>query len=425
MFFTVMWRTIASCLVAAASVQAAVQRAADSDPVVPALENLRSVVNLTQADQLTPIVLGKPLPGNARTNLSETCATSRPIQGITIDVELLLTRAPSNDPNSQTAVFGDTPPRSPAPTLVSLPIERYFAELLLVGRTTDRSTAVVHVTALSLESNSDFARFTIDAVEKIAIGTLVFHESVYRIVPEANRYSLYKLEATDPHRRPRRYQIVTQNCGRSVVSELERRHVQMEVLADVQPWRVRVDADAHYVLLQGGELGRMPPTSDPEDVLSTLRVLEPLTQSTKDTALRITDVFRNESTNSQARVIRFEQVVGAISVDRRNEIRIDRDGRITEIASSILDDTISALPRSISEGQALDRAREALRSELTNVGRIESVAPAELKYHFVEGATLVPTYRFGLSVDSNEHYWVSVNANSGATQTTPMAVQGH
>lgn len=417
------WRTVASCLVAAASVQAAVQRAPDSDPVVPALKDLRSVANLTQAGQLTPIVLGKPLPGNDGTNLSEACITNKPIQSITIDVELLLTRAPSNDPNTPTAVFEATPPRllspkSLAPTLVSLPIEGYFVELLLAGRT---STDVVHVTALSPESDSDFARFTIDAVQKIAVGTLVFHGSVYRIVPDANRYSVYKLGAVELHRRPAGYQLVTQNCERNVVFELERRHVQMEVLADVQPWRARIEANAHYVFLQGGELGSMPPTNDAVDILAALRALEPLIQTTKGTSLRVTHVFGNQSTNDQTRAIRFEQVIGNISVERRNEIQVDRDGRITEITSSIVEPTVSVLPRLISEDQALDRAREALRLEVTNPVRSESTGLPPLQYHFVKGA-LVPMYRFGFSTDLNESYSVLVDANSGATQTNPLAL---
>jgi hypothetical protein len=156
-------------------------------------------------------------------------------------------------------------------------------------------------------------------------------------------------------------------------------------------------------------------------ILKALRDLEPLMPTTKDTTLRVTEVFRNESTNDQARVIRFEQVIGDISVERRNEIRVDADGRINEIQRSIVDRTVSALKSLISKDVALVRAREALASRLDNAARIESTLPPELKYRFVN-ATLVPTYLLEFSIGSGEHYSVYLDANSGATQILPMAV---
>lgn len=409
---------IASCLIAAAMpMQAAVQRASDSDPVVPSVQDLRSVVDLSQAAQLKPVILGKQLPVAQRA----TCNTGKPIQGITLDVELLLTRAHSIDLNSSKALFGDAALKDQASTLVTVPIEGQFWKLFLAGRTMDPSRGLVHVTALSLDADSDFARFTIDVAGKIAVGTLVLRGNVYRIVPDSGEYSVYELGAREPHR-PRRYRRVTQGCGQSVISGLELRHVQMEVLADVQPGRVRVEEDARHVLLQGGSLGIMPSTDEAVSILEALRDLEPLMPTTKDTTLRVTETFRNESTNDQARVIRFEQVIGGISVERRNEIRVDADGSIDEIQSSIVDRTVSALRPSISEDVALVRAREALASRLSNAARIESTLPPELKYRFVN-STLVPTYLLEFSIDSGEHYSVYLDANSGATQILPMAVQ--
>lgn len=414
---------IASCLLAAAMpMQAAVQRASDSDPVVPSVQELRSVVDLSQAAQLKPVILGKQLPVAQRAHPSATCNTGKPIQDIVLDVELLLTRA-LGIPNSSKALFGDAALKDQASTLVTVPIEGHLWKLFLADQTTDPSRGLVHVTALSLDADSDFARFTIDVAGKIAVGTLVLRGNVYRIVPDSSEYSVYKLGAREPHG-PRRYRRVTQDCGQSVVSELELRHVQMEVLADVQPGRVRVEEDAHSVLLQGGSLGSMPSTDEAVSILEALRDLEPLIPTTKDTTLRVTEIFRNESTNDQARVIRFEQVIGDISVERRNEIRVDADGRINEIQSSIVDRTVSALKPLISEDVALVRAREALASRINNAARIESTVPPELKYRFVN-ATLVPKYLLEFSIDSGEHYSVYLDANSGATQILPMAVQAN
>jgi hypothetical protein len=415
---------IASCLLAAAMpMQAAVQRASDSDPVVPSVQELRSVVDLSQAAQLKPVILGKQLPAAQRAHPSATCNTGngKPIQDITLDVELLLTRAHSIDPNSSKALFGEAALKDQASTLVTVPIEGQLWKLFLAGRTMDPSRGLVHVTALSLDADSDFARFTIDVAGKIAVGTLVLRGNVYRIVPYSSEYSVYKLSAREPHR-PSRYRRVTQGCEQSVMSKLELRHVQMEVLADVQPGRVRVEEDAHHVLLQGGSLGSMPSTDEAVSILEALRDLEPLMPTTKDTTLRVTETFRNESTNDQARVIRFEQVIGGISVERRNEIRVGADGSIDEIQSSIVDRTVSALRPSISEDVALVRAREALASRLSNAARIESTLPPELKYRFVN-STLVPTYLLEFSIDSGEHYSVYLDANAGATQILPMAVQ--
>ena len=403
--------------------QAAVQRASDSDPVVPSVPDLRSVVDFSQAAQLKPVILGKQLPVAQRANPSATCNSGKPIQDITLDVELLLTRAHSIDPNSSTALFGDAALKDQASRLVAVPIEGQLWKLFLAGRTMDPSRGLVHVTALSPDADSDFARFTIDVAGKIAVGTLVLRGNVYRIVPDSSDYSVYKLGARELHR-PAPYRRVTQDCGQSVVSRLELRHVQMEVLADVQPGRVRVEEAAHHVLLQGGSLGSIPSTDEAVSILEALRDLEPLMPTTKDTALRVTEIFRNESTNDQARVIRFEQVIGDISVDRRNEIRVDADGRINEIQSSIVDRTVSVLQPLISEDVALVRAREALASRLNNAARIESTLPPELKYRFVN-ATLVPTYVLEFSIDSGEHYSVSLDANSGATQILPTAVQAN
>ena len=415
---------IASCLIAAAMpLQAAVQRASDSDPVVPSVHDLRSVVDLSQAARLKPVVLGKQLPGAQRANPSATCNTGKPIQDILLDVELLLTRAQNIDPNSAKAVFGNAALQDQASRLVTVPIEGQLWKLFLAGRTMDSSRDLAHVTALSPDADSDFARFTIDVARKIAVGTLVLRGNVYRIVPGSTEYSVYKLGAREPHE-PARYRRVTQDCGQTVVSELELRHVQMEVIADLQPERVRVDEDAHYVLLQGGSLGSMPASDEAASILEALRKLEPLIPTAKDTALRVTDTFRNDSTGDQARVIRFEQVIGGISVERRNEIRVDAEGRIDEIQSSIVDRTVAALQPSLSEDVALLRAREAVAARLGNAGRIEPTRRPALKYHFVN-ATLVPTYLLEFSIDSGEHYSVSLDANSGATQILPTAVQAN
>ena len=413
---------IASCLIAATMpLQAAVQRASDSDPVVPSVQELRSVVALSQAARLKPVVLGKQLPGAQRAGASSTCNTGKPIQDILLDVELLLTRAQSIGPNSSKAVFGDAALQDQAPTLVTVPIEGQVWKLFLAGRTMDSSRDLAHVTALSPDADSDFARFTIDVARKMAVGTLVLRGNVYRIVPGSGAYSVYKLGAQEP-RGPGRYRRVTQGCGHSVVSELELRHVQMEVLADVQPERIRVEDDAHSVLLQGGSLGSMQANDEAASILEALRKLEPLMPTTKDTALRVTEIFRSEPTGDQARVIRFEQVIGGIAVERRNEIRVAADGRIEEIQSSIVDRTVSALKPLITEDVAVARAREALASRLSNAGRIESALPPELRYRFVN-ATLVPTFLLEFSIDSGEHYSVYLDANSGATQILPTAVQ--
>jgi len=410
------------------SVQAAVQRAPDSDPIVPSVPDLRLAVDLSRATQLKPVVLSKQLPVARGANPSDACRTDKPIQDVTLDVELLLTRSPINDPNTPIAAFGPavplSNPQSQAATLVSLPIEGQVWKLLLAGRTTDLSRGVVHVTALSPEADSDFARFTIDAAGKIAVGTLVLRGSVYRIVPDSTGYSVYKFGAADLQQRPERYRRVLQNCGRNVVSELERRHVQMEVLADVQPGRVRILENAHNVLLQGGSLGSMPSTDEAVNVLETLRALEPLIPTTKDTAVRVTHIF-GKSTRNQARAIRFEQVIGDVSIERRNEIRVDPDGRINEIQSSIVDSTVFVLQQMISEEHALVRAREALELQLNIAGRIKLTVPPELKYHFMQGTTLVPMYRFGFSIDSidtGDSYWVLLDATSGATEITPRAI---
>jgi len=414
-----------SLLTAAMSVQAAVQRAPDSDPIVPSVSDLRLAADLSRATQLKPVVLGKQLPVATGANPSDGCRTDKPIQDVTLDVELLLTRSPI-DPNTPIAAFGPAVPLSKPQfqegTLVSIPIEGQVWKLLLAGRTTDLSRGVVHVTALSPEADTDFARFTIDAVRKIAVGTLVLRGSVYRIVPDSTGYSVYKFGAADLQQRPERYRRVVQNCGRNVVSELERRHVQMEVLADVQPWRARILENAHNVLLQGGSLGSMPSTDEAVNILEALRALEPLIPTTKDTTVRVTDIF-GKPTRNQARAIRFEQVIGDVSVERRNEIRVDPDGKISEIHSSIVDSTVFVLKPMISEEHALVRAREALELQLGIAGRIKSTVPPELKYHFLQGATLAPMYRFGFdSIDTGDSYSVLLDATSGATEITSMAV---
>jgi hypothetical protein len=194
----------------------------------------------------------------------------------------------------------------------------------------------------------------------------------------------------------------------------------MEVLADVQPWRARVYEDAHYVLLQGGSLGSMPSTDEAVNVREALRALEPVTPETKDTTLRVTKVSRDESKENQQRSIWFEQVISDLSVDRRNQLHVGSDGRITEIEISIVGPGVSVLKPMISEGLALVRAREALARKLSNGRPIESILPPELKYQFVKGATLAPMYRFGFSTDSGQDYWVQLDANSGATKIDPI-----
>ncbi|HKR43525.1 MAG TPA: hypothetical protein VJU59_28240 [Paraburkholderia sp.] len=278
--------------------------------------------------------------------------------------------------------------------------------MLLLEQLFDPSRGVVHISGLTANSR-EAARFTTDAKRESIVGTINAASSVYRLIPVGKFYELYRLPTNE------RYERISAGCAAAAGAvELETFHTQMLALADLQPARVRQIQQEHTLLLQGDSLGNMPAGNSVEDIKTVLARLTPLIPSLRSLSLNVTQVLDTGNSNNPARAIRFNQLVAGLPVDRRNEIRVDARGLITEMNLSLVPADIETKPLVIDKKEAIRRAQAQLNLATASSQRNAEILSLDLVCAFADGR-LVPEYRIVAKAPNGEDYFLHINGNSG------------
>jgi hypothetical protein len=282
--------------------------------------------------------------------------------------------------------------------------QRY--ELAAVSETLDRQNSSRHVTMRVLNAPQSYARFTIAGA--LMAGTLVTPQKTYRLLSIGRgQIAVYPLGG---ERGRARYRRVAERTDASVAA-LERRHVQLERLAEIQPRRAFLGDQGAHFSIEGGELGTLAvPTQDA--VLSIVQDFGELTSPPADLHVRIDKVVRR----SGSQVVLFQQMINDVPLYYRNELMIDAAGKIVGLTTNFVDPAWAADAPLITAAQAQEAAAGEIE-HLTKapVGDYELIRATDLSYKLEKPRQLLPYYTVSIRVlASGELYAFKVNAHSGA-----------
>lgn len=301
----------------------------------------------------------------------------------------------------------------PQDRALQVSIESQTYTLSIVEEIQDFKRGVRYVSAAMPNDPGGYARFTIDGNSGQVVGSLHTSSDDYRIVPHSSGQQLVFREKL-----PESLAASQQHA----LSKLERIHQRAEMLAAIQPSRARIEEGAGHLFIQDGNLGSLPSNS-PKAIRAVIQRLAALTSLDVAPSIRITGIFASAS-GTGPRIIRFEQVINGIPVERRNEIRVDDAGKVTEVNVSFVDPE-SVAARTLLTGKAAERsARNALNFELRGTaGTITLIAAPELKYVVANALLeLTPVYSIGLATEAGEPYAITVDASTGQTNVMSAAV---
>ena len=295
----------------------------------------------------------------------------------------------------------------PQDRALQLSIEGQTYTLSIVEEIQDLKRGVRYVSAAMPNDPAGYARFTIDGSSGQVVGSLHTSSDDYRIVPHSSGQQLVF--------RKKLPESLAAGQQRAL-SKLERIHQRAEMLAAIQPSRARIEEGAGHLFIQDGSLGSLRSNS-PEAIRAVIQRLAALTSLDVAPSIRITGIFASAA-GTGPRIIRFEQVINGIPVERRNEIRVDAAGKVTEVNVAFVDPE-SVPARTLLTAKAAERsARKALDFELRGAaGTITLMAAPELKYAVANAQLeLTPLYTFDLATAAGEPYSVTVDASTGQTQ---------
>jgi hypothetical protein len=308
----------------------------------------------------------------------------------------------------------------PQDQVLQLSIEGRAYTLSIVEEVQDLKRGVRHIVAMMRNEPGGYARFTVDGASKQVVGTLRTAYDKYRIAPHPSGQQLVFRE-----KQPEALMQAGQSSmasGRRPLSNLERIHQRAEMLATIQPWRARIEEDAGYLFVQEGNLGTLRDNST-AGVREVIQRLGALTLLDVVPTIRITGVFRSASGNGP-QIIRFEQLINGIPVERRNEIRVDNAGEITEVTTSFINPELVAAQALLPPEAAEGLARNALDFELRGTAGKVSIIVAPALSYIVSNAQLelAPVYRLTLATEAGEPFVITVGAGNGQTTVMPAAI---
>jgi hypothetical protein len=335
-------------------------------------------------------------PGNA------TSAPAASMAIITIDVGKL--RAPAQaSPRKEVLIVGDPPP-APGPLIVQIGDRKF--ELAWVAETNEATRAIRHESLQVINVPGGYARFSVSGDE--VVGTIVTPQETYRIVPHGpGQQAVFRVSSRDSGSKYERKLMAG-----SPAAALERRHVQLEKLAEIQPEQVGGSEAGRYLFLRGGRIGKIVGKVDARKTLEAVHSFGDLANAPQDLQVQIASV----NAHKLGQQIAFRQLVKGIPYFALNEIDIDKDGNIVGVNTQFVDagqaDDVDLLTAAKAQQQAVKAVESMIK---THLDEYELLKPTELFYYFEPGVQkLIPYYTFYMSAQRADGSWmVRVNAING------------
>jgi hypothetical protein len=329
-----------------------------------------------------------------------------PLAVVSIDPGLL--RAPvSPRVNKQVLALGSRPQPGP----LTIQIDNRELRLAWVAEAVDRSGAIRHETMQLLGVPNGYARFSVSG--DLIVGTIVTPQAIYRIVPSGEgTQAVFATLATDSAYARSKYALqLPAGLGDSA---LERRHVQLERLAEIQPEYVDSSEAGRSLVLRGGKLGRITGKADAEQVRAVINSIDKLANAPEGLELRIERI----SSHGQGNQIEFHQLVKGVPYFALNEMGTDKAGNVVSVRTQFVDPS-KAEEASISQSEAQRHAVKAIEDRIkAPLKEFEILKPTEL-YYYRDASTqrLAPYYTFYLRAQRTDGTWaVHVDATNGSAR---------
>lgn len=312
------------------------------------------------------------------------------------------------------AVFGEPVLERGVQTLT---IEGRTYELGAIAEVIDPKFGFRHITMQVFDLPESYARFSV-GLNRQVVGTVQTPAGTYRILPSGDGWQLvYRIREGANGAEPLRHKRIAPVTSHEGARRLERRHVQLEKLADIGPEIVVTSEQGRTLSIRGGRLGILPRGKlRAADIARVLHKLSDLTYADSTLEVRTTEI-RALRTGTR---VEFEQVIKGIPVWRRNFIVVRHDGTIEELMTQLVDPARTQDLPFVSEGEALKHAADALEEKFkTRLAEIELITLPQLHYHVVPfQVDLVPRYQFAIDAGERGNWWVSVNAHTGESEVS-------
>lgn len=324
-----------------------------------------------------------------------------------IDFDADLLQAPLQA-DAAGAVFGSASAPPAAPLELSLAGRGY--ELAWLSETSDRTNAYRYVTMRVLNVPQSYARFTVTGNQ--VAGTVVTPQATYRLLSvESGKVAVYSLAGRS---KLAKYERIAEH-GSTDISALERRHVQIERLAAIQPKRAFLVDRASHVTIEGGDLGKVPagPVAA-STVVSLVQDMSELTAASANLRVKVSKTLKQ----SGGQLVQFQQLINNVPVYYRNEVIVDAAGKVMGLTTNLVDETWAEDLPMISTAEAQAAAiREIDSLTKSHVQDYELLGATDLSYLLDGPRKLVPYYTLGIrTLADGEIYGFAVNANSGVAR---------
>lgn len=376
---------------------------AEELPVLPSAEEISKLSAPAYFKDSNRQQLTKPVGTAAQgksTGDSVPVAVEAPIDVISIDLTKL--RAPAAIASQgKTLIVGE---RGPAAGPMTLQLAGETFELAWIAETTEPSSTVRHESMQIRNVPGGYARFTVNGDN--VVGTIVTPQTIYRITPYgAGRQAVFRTSDGAAAKYQRKLR------DDSSAAHLERRHVQIERIAQIQPHYIDLNDAGRFLRVRGGQLGRLKDKIDEAAVLAYLQSLDALVNLPDNAQIRLEEV----KTFKGRKLIVFHQMISGVPLRAGSELETDGQGTVTGITTDFTDpQSVTAV--TISQAEAQQLAVKAIENKLRIALReVELIRPTELYYDVVAAAQkTMPIYFFYMeSKQANGSWLVFVNATTG------------
>lgn len=300
-----------------------------------------------------------------------------------------------------------------AQPLVGLEIAGVRYELSFADQQVDMNYGLRHVSARVTNQADAYARFAIDDTRGWVLGTLTTTQVTYRIVPRVNEpiQNIYRIED-----RFRGANGIALDPG---VARLERRQIELEAIAELQPTHVYVAPEAASLLIQGGNLGTMEPTARAFSAFLTR--ISVLSRSSGKETFELVSTMRDDAGRA---TLQLNQVIDGIPVKAENTVVLDRDGNIESARSSLVPTERASTVARVSPQDAIELARQQWeRDRNLPTAELELAAAPRLWFRptmYLQGVDLVYEFDFQVGDDPSVSRAI-VNAQTGVTQVIDLS----
>ena len=298
-----------------------------------------------------------------------------------------------------------------------------------------------HVTAavINYPPEIGIARFSVGFESQDIVGTIRANSKVYRVVPsgELGTQLVYELSLDDSEISGGigsidRYTFARgPAAGTSIAQRLEKRHIQAEVLADLQPSVYKqVGLLAPNVVLTGEDLGKFSPLrrrldlqrlGDASQIMQMLASLKPLTGVSGDEELSLAKTATPLETGTDEYRVYYSQLFQGIRL-MGVLIGVTENGVLKHLDSTLVPpDSLPDTSARISNAEAAEIAARTLEERFGasgGFGLVQIHSETEVKFMISPDGGWQPIWQSAFDVTANSlsgGYYVRVGLLTGGT----------